>query len=520
MPENSTERPLPRRAMLKEVGAGVTVLAASGMAKEADAQRRDDDLCLKPAAELLALFKARKVSPVEVLKAQIARAQRLNPQVNCFTHTYFDSAMTAARDSEARWMSGNARALEGITTSVKDDDAMAGWYVTAGSVLLKDERASENSPIVDKLLAAGAVLHAQTTAPEFYFIPQTWSKLWGVTRNPWNLHFTVGGSSGGAGASLAAGFATLATGSDMGGSIRIPSSMNGVYGFKPPHGRVAQYPGGEIMPQSTSGPMARTLGDLALMQSVINGPHPQQMAALRPQIQYPTSYAGIRGWKIAYSFDQGWAVLDPDVRRNTESALKLLEDQGAIVEEVAIAWNLQEIRAALAKVLMSTGMGEQLQQIKAMGRPDDLTTYGRHFVAQAEVNGGARQLAEAQRYAESLFTPFDGLFANGFRAFVCPAVTTTRVVADFDFTASKLLVDGKEVDPLVGWTLTQPFNLMYTIPVVTVPTGLASNRVPTGVQIAARSFEDLIAFQVASSLASAAPQMFTGDLMPDFRNAP
>ena len=513
------QRPLTRRAALKKFGAGAAAFAASATPGIAGAQMRDDELCFMSAAELLALFQVRKLSPVEVLKAQIARTERVNGRVNCFTHTHFDSALAAARESETRWMKGDARPLEGIVTAVKDEEAMAGWPVTAGSMLLKDKKAEANTPVVDKLLAAGAVIHAQTTAPEFYFIPLTWSKLWGVTRNPWNLHATVGGSSGGAGASLAAGLATLATGSDMGGSIRIPSSLNGLYGFKPPHGRVPLDPGGEIMPQGTFGPMARNLGDLALLQSAINGPHPRQLSALRPQMQYPTSYPDIRGWRIAYSFNQGWAVLDPDVRRNLETALRILEGEGARVEEVNLAWDPEQIRMALIKALLSTAMGEMLQQIRDLNQEDALTTYGRFFLKLVGQEAGPRQLGEAQRYADDLFAQYDALFANGFRAFICPTVTTTRIQADFDFTTSKLTVDGKEVDPLTGWLLTPPFNLMYTIPVVNVPTGLAGNRVPTGMQIAARSYEDLTAFQVAAAYDAVAPRLFAGDLMPDFRNS-
>jgi amidase len=514
------ERPLARRALLKGLGAGMTALASAGLPNAAWTKTRDDDLCWMSAADLLALFRERKLSPVEVLKAQIARADRVNGLINCFTYTYFDSAMAAARESEARWMRGDARALEGIPTAIKDEDAVAGWPVTAGSVLMKDNRAAENTPVVDKLLAAGAVLHAQTNVPELYFIPLTWSKLWGVTRNPWNLRVTPGGSTGGGGAALAAGLATLATGSDMGGSIRIPASMNGLYGFKPPHGRVPLEPGAEIMPQGSSGPLARSLEDLALLQSAINGPHPRQVSALRPQMRYPTSYAGIRGMKIACGLNQSWAVLEPDVRRNTEKALKLLESQGAILEEVALAWDFEQIRAALQKTLLSTGMGELLLQIKDKGgSADDLTSYGRHFLKALDVDAGPRHLGEAQGYAAELFTQYDALFDKGFQAVVCPTMGTTRVLADFDFTTSKLRVDGKEVDPFAGWVLTPQFNLMCTVPVVTVPTGLADNRVPTGMQVAARSYDDLTAFQVASAYAAAAPRMFTGDLVPDFRNA-
>lgn len=118
--------------------------------------------------------------------------------------------------------------------------------MTAGSELLADDTLKKSTPVVDLLAATGAVFHIQTTVPEFYFVPVAWSRLWGVTRNPWNLHFTVRGSSGDSGAALSCGMTTLATGSDMAGSIRIPSAFNGLYGFKPPHGRVPLVPGGEI----------------------------------------------------------------------------------------------------------------------------------------------------------------------------------------------------------------------------------------------------------------------------------
>ena len=178
------------------------------------------------------------------------------------------------------------------------------------------------------LLSEGAILHIQTTVPELYIHSQTWSRLWGVTRNPWNLHYAVGGSSGGSGAALAAGFTTLATGSDMGGSIRIPASLCGLYGFKAPFGRV---PTSETTFE-TLGPLARTFDDMVLMQNVITGPHPKVHAALRPKLDYPRTYGGLKGVRIALDYFESWIPegIDPSVREALADAAAVLRGQGPL----------------------------------------------------------------------------------------------------------------------------------------------------------------------------------------------
>ncbi len=477
------------------------------------------ELAYLSASDQIERFRNRSITPVEVLDAQIERYGEVGERINAVTDAYFEEARAAARAAESRYLTGEARPLEGVTCALKDEDGLAGWRVTSGSVLLKDNRLKQPTPVANRLRAVGAIFHMQTTAPEFYFIPLTWSKLFGVTRNPWNLRYTVGGSSGGSGAALAGGLTSIATGSDMGGSIRVPASFNGVYGFKPPHGRVPVVPGWEVMPQGTSGPMARTLTDLALMQSTLTGPHPRQMTALRPALQYPSSYPGIEGWRIAYSPDQGWARIDPDVRTNTEAAIGLLRDQGAIVEQVDLCWDRERIRSGLLKALLSSAMGNTLIDIKEQDRPQDLTTYANYFIGLVDGAGGPQQLVQAQEVAAQMHTEYDALFEQGYRAFVCPTVATADVEADFDFTTGEQKIDGELVDPLGGWILTPAFNLVYTVPVVNVPTGLDRHRVPTGMQIAARAFDDLAAFQVAAAFSAGAPAFFTNDLMPDFRGA-
>ena len=479
----------------------------------------EDNLIYLSATEQLKLFKAKKLSPVEVLKAQIQHAQTVEPLVNAFTYTHFEQALNAAKESEKRYMRGDIRPLEGITVAIKDEYDKVGWITTAGSVLLKDNVATENHPAVDKLLEAGAVIHAQTTAPEMYLAAVTWTDLWGVTRNPWNLKYTVGGSSGGSGAALAAGMTTLATGSDMGGSTRVPCAFNGLYGFKPPYGRNAPPPSSVFLLPSTEGPMARTFTDMILLQNIMSGPAPYTLTSLRPKLEFPLTYQGIKGWRIAYTMDQGWAEIDPDTRQNTEKALKILERQGAIIEPVDLKLGLNgtEIREALAKALLSGAFGAEMALLSEYA--DQLTTYGRYFAEIAAQEMGTQQAKEAAEVMNMLYAKVqDAVFLKGYKAIIMPTLATSNIAADYDPTKDQTVINGKEVDSHVGWILTPLWNLLNWNPVVAVPTGLNSNGVPTGMQIATQTYDDLTAMQIASVYANAAPQLFDSDRFPSFLN--
>ncbi len=512
--ENSIRQDTARRNEPATPGSeGVAAASGGGSAQSAH------EPSYWSAVELLRMFRARQLSPVEVLKAQIRRYEAIGGQVNCVTYTHYDTAMRAAEEAERRYRQGNPRPLEGLTVAVQDKDGLAGWTVTAGSVLLKDCKLERNTPVADQLMQAGAILHLQTTVPEFYALGSTWSKLWGVTRNPWNLHFTVGGSPGGAGAAVAAGLATLAADSGMDGSIQLAAGLNGVYGFRPSRGRVPAPPGAETIPQETLGLLARTLDDLALSRTAFCGRHLEQPGVLSSKGDCFANYPDIKGWHIAYSPNQGWAAIDPEVKRNTATALGWLERQGAIVEPVTVDWSISEIFASLVKALLAAGLGKLVKPFMEPGKVECMTSYGRYLIKLAAREDGPRQLAEARAYAAALLSEYDDLCARGFRAFVCPTAATSRVPADLDPTDvnAKLVVNGQPMNPLTGWSLTLPFSLMDSIPVVNVPTGLDSNDVPTGMQIAARSYDDSAALQVAAAYARAARPLFAGDRYPHFR---
>lgn len=183
------------------------------------------DLTYLSASEAMAQFAAGTLSPVELMQTIIARAEAVEPTINAFTYKYFDEAMDAARASEARWAKGAPLGcLDGLPVGIKDESYIAGKPTSNGSLIMKDFVADHTSVMNERILNEGAIVHARTATPEFSCAGFTHSRLWGITRNPWNPEFTPGGSSGGTAASLAAGTSAIATGSDIGGSIRIPAS--------------------------------------------------------------------------------------------------------------------------------------------------------------------------------------------------------------------------------------------------------------------------------------------------------
>ncbi len=477
----------------------------------------DNDLCYASGSDLLRRYGTREVSPVEVLDAQLARVDEVNDRLNCITHRYLDQAFEAAREAERRYANGTARPLEGLTVGVKDEHGLEGWTVTQGSRTCATETLSESEPIAERLAEAGAVMPFQTTVPEFYLAAVTWSELWGVTRNPWNLRYAVGGSSGGSGAALAAGMCTLATGSDMGGSIRIPCAFNGLYGFKPPYGRVPSTTD-PFLHIASAGPLARTLTDVARMENVISGPHPYAPTAIAPKLELPLDPPSIESVRIAYSPDQSWAVIDPEVRTNTEAALDILRAAGAEVSEVDLGLEITDadMSQAFAEAALFGPMGAQLASIDER---DELTTYARYFCEKAESGfGPADALAFENNMLEGNRRIHDRVYAEGFDALVMPTLTTSHIPADHDYTTDRTVVDGTEVSSLSGWILTPLFNLLYTMPVIAAPTGLTSQNVPTSMQIVGRPYDDLMPFRVAAAYERLAPPMFIDDRLPDFRS--
>lgn len=444
------------------------------------------ELCYLPASEALALFKSKKLSPVELMAAVIDRAAAVQPKINAFTYTHFEEAMALARKAEAKYARGaRTGPLEGLPVAIKDESYIKGKPTSGGSLIEKDRIAAHTSPMNERILRAGGIVHARTATPEFSCAAYTWSRAWGVTRNPWNPDRTPGGSSGGSAAALAAGMTPIATGSDIGGSIRIPASACGVVGFKPPYGRNPDDPPFNLDFFCHTGPLARTVGDAILLQNVMSGPHPRDVATIRPKLTLPTAYKPIRGWKIAYSPDLSVFEIDRDVRANTDAAMEAFRSLGAAVEQVDLRWPPELLASALAYLehLFGAAVSKALSE-----HADRLTSYARDFGERGQASTAVAFLGALETVNRMYATL--GPILEKYDVLVCPTNALPAVPAGFDQSKDEVKINGKTVDPSLGWVMTVPFNMMSRCPVISVPSGRAGDGVPTGIQIVGRTYRD------------------------------
>jgi aspartyl-tRNA(Asn)/glutamyl-tRNA(Gln) amidotransferase subunit A len=450
------------------------------------------------ATDALAAMRAKELSPVELLASVSQRADEVEPVVNALTERRTEEAKVAAEASAARYARGeDIRALEGLPVGMKEEVPVEGWRMRYGSLVI-DEIATETAPIAERIFDAGAVVHARTTTPEFSCAGYTHSKLWGITRNPWNLEVAVGGSSGGAGASLASGTSTLASGSDIGGSIRIPASINGVVGFKPPHGRVPTGPPFNLDRYCHDGPLARTVADVALFENVIAGPHRLDITSLRPKLEIPERPEGIDGLRVALSVDLGAWDVDDEVADNTRAAATALEAAGAVVEEIELPWTMPQLMGTARRHFAAMFGALIAQTVREY--PDGVNDYLHAWAEEAEAlmnePGGFLRGIEME---QAMWEPLGAVFETA-DALICPTWASTGIRAG-DPILGTLFPDGGPNDRQFTHFLTTPFNILSPCPVLAVPSGIAaSNGVPTGIQIVGRTFDDVTVFRLGAAL--------------------
>jgi aspartyl-tRNA(Asn)/glutamyl-tRNA(Gln) amidotransferase subunit A len=458
--------------------------------------RTATELCYLPAAEALRLFRDRQLSPVELTEAVIARAESVEPRINAFAETYYEQALDQAKEAEARY-SGRGeppRPLEGLLVAVKEEAPIAGQRNTLGSLPLRDVIADHTAVFVQRILDAGGIVHARTTTPEFSCAPITWTRLWGVTRNPWHTDYSPGGSSGGSAASLAAGTTTLATGSDIGGSIRIPASFSGIVGFKPPYGRVPEVEIFNLDHYCHEGPLARTVTDCALLENVIAGPHPSDVASLRPKLEIPAELSGVEGLRIAFSPDLGCYKVDADVAVNTRAAADRLRAAGAAVDEVVLPWRLEDVNRA-ASIHFGMIFGPSVRELYEQ-HADDLTSYARQFVADSDKISKDDFVAGLELEAR-IYAPLGALLEE-YDALICPTFAVPALPAEYD-VGDALAVNGQVCANWMDVLMTVPFNIASRCPVLSVPSGRSRDGVPTGVSVVGRTYDDVTAFRVAAA---------------------
>ncbi|MFP6764619.1 MAG: amidase family protein, partial [Planctomycetaceae bacterium] len=302
----------------------------------------ETDICFLSAFDLATQIRQRKISPLEVTRTVLERIHRLNPRLNAFCTRLDSEALASAQRAEDQVLRGEPTGpLHGVPVSVKDNIHVNNSRTTFGSLLLKDQITRTDAPLIERLRAAGAILIGRTNSPEFGWKGVTDNRIFGITRNPWNLERTPGGSSGGGSAAVSAGLGPVGIGTDGGGSLRIPAAFCGLVGYKPSFGRVPTWPGVSFGDLRHLGGMTRTVTDSALLLNVIAGPDERDARSLPAEsVDYVAEIQrGIAGVRIAFSPDLGYATVHADVAEQVLAGVDAIAETGARVEQIDLNWS-------------------------------------------------------------------------------------------------------------------------------------------------------------------------------------
>ena len=457
-------------------------------------------LLYKPAWELAELIRNKDLSPVELMKKTLARIEAVNPAINAFVELRTDQAMAEARRIETQIVNGMAPGpLAGIPVGVKDLEDVEGMVTSFGSIPYKDSVAEQDSVQVARLRRAGAIVVGKTNTPEFGFTGFTKNRLYGVTRNPWNRERTPGGSSGGSAAAVAAGMVPLATGSDAGGSIRIPACYSGCFGIKPTFGRIPFGPSGPLhMTRTwTLGPLTRSVMDAALYLDCTGGDHPADPESL-PRLTFScleTLKMQPEGLTIGFSPDLGYARVQKEVMTLVEKAANTFEKMGHRVD----TWNdpLPDVSQAWSD-LMNWELCGQLHDDLERIRPE----LGRTLVKSLD---SAKELslhdhANIQKTRTALNQVLWKFF-NRFDLLLTPTMPTEAFSAKGPPPGE---IDDEPIPLLGAVAFTYPFNLSGH-PAATLRAGLTESGLPAGLQIVGPRHGDALVLQAAYQYEQASP---------------
>ena len=432
------------------------------------------DLCFSTSAALSGAYAGGVVSPVDVTRACLGRAEAINPALNAFAVIDHEGALAAAAESEARWAKGQALSpIDGVPVTIKDIVHCHRLDVRYGSKTTANVSAQPDSPVVERLRAAGAIILGLTTTPEFGWKAVTDSARHGVTRNPWNQGLTPGGSSGGAAVAAAMGAGVLHLGTDGGGSIRIPAAFCGIAGLKPSFGRVPAYPASAFGTVAHIGPMARTVGDLALMLNAMSGRDmrdwTQGPVAMRPVTPRPMNWSGVR---IGHWARPPFGTVDAEVDALVRAVLSDLELAGARVEPLVLPD--QDDLPEMFRRHWFVGAASRFDAVAGADR--HLLDPG--FVATAErgLSYSAVERMQAEVARARFGARMDQLLAQ-FDFILSPTVAIPPFAAGCD------VPPGSGLDSWTDWAgFSYPINLSQQ-PACSVPCGFTQSGLPVGLQI-------------------------------------
>ncbi|MBB53578.1 MAG: amidase [Magnetovibrio sp.] len=453
--------------------------------------------CDMPATRLVELYELKTVSPVEAVNEALARIANIDGDVNAYCLVDEEAALAAAKMSESRWMKSEPQGLaDGVPLSVKDIVLTKGHTVRRGSRTTPENEPDRfDCPAVGRLREHGAVIIGRTTTPEYGWKGLCDSPLTGITRNPWDTSKTPGGSSGGAAVSAALGMAHLNIGTDGGGSVRIPAAFTGVFGFKATFGRVPVFPPSAMGTLSHVGPLTRTVEDAAMIMNIITQPDSRDWSALpHVSLDYRTGLdLGMRNLSIAFSPTLGYAKVAPEVASIVADAVKVLEAQGAVIDEVdpdfddpkeifSAHWDLGAARL-VEKVPQERRIEMDPGLLRIAERGWKLTLAQHADAVDARVELGHKM----------------NLFHETYDLLVTPAMPIPA------FTAGQDLADQDSQNDWMDWSpFTYPFNLTGQ-PACVVPCGFTALGLPVGLQIVGARYADPLVLRAASAFEEVHP---------------
>jgi aspartyl-tRNA(Asn)/glutamyl-tRNA(Gln) amidotransferase subunit A len=436
------------------------------------------------ATELLAKYRDGSVSPVEVIEDVLTRVDQLEPQLCALYAPDPAGARAAAHESERRWRDGTAGALDGVPVTVKENIATRGTPVPQGTAATDLVPATEDAPAAARLRAAGAVIFSKTTMPEYGMLSSGVSTFHRLTRNPWDLTKTAGGSSAGAAAAAAAGYGPIHVGTDIGGSIRLPAGWCGLVGLKPTHGRIAvgnPYAGRAI------GPLTRTAPDAALALQVMSGYDPRDHTSI--PVAADVFEVNVKRLRIALLLDAGVGLpVDPEVTAAVSAAAAVLEKAGAVVEPITpiITRDMLDGLDHFWRIRSATDIAALPEERRAKVLPQI-----REWVATAsdltasDVFTGYSQMGAMAAAVSRVFTTYDVILS--------PVAPITAFRAELAYPTD----DPSKPFEHIGFTV--PYN-MSAHPATTVNVGWSASGLPIGAQIAVPHHQDLTALALAAYL--------------------
>ena len=460
------------------------------------------DLCYTPAADLVRLFRARSISPLEVMQAVLARLDSVNPAVNACVTVARESALAEARRATASLKRGRTLPLlHGVPVSIKDLTPTKGIRTTWGSKVHEHDVPTEDSLVVQRLKAAGAIVFAKTNTPEFGAGGNTFNAVFGATRNPWDPALTCGGSSGGAAVALATGLGPIAQGSDLGGSLRTPAAFCGVVGFRTTPGLVPEYPNHLAWDSlSVTGPMARTVTDTALMLAAMAGPDDRAPLSYdvdtRAFLRAPKS-PSVKGWRIAWTPDlDGLIPVDAEVARIAHGATRVFRSLGARVESACPSFaEVNDIVLGTRGLSMVARHADKLPQWK------DKLQKGLLWNIEQGLALNPRDIARAETARTTLWHRVRA-FMETRDLLILPTVAVPPFPVEQRYPTE---INGKPLDNYTQWFFLTYGITLTGLPVISVPCGFTASGLPVGLQIVGRRRQEVAVLRAAAAFEAAAP---------------